>query len=105
VVYKVVGYDTCQESDSEIDFTGQGSMNVVGLIYAPHSLVRYGGSNYASLTMTGQTIAGCAKYIDVIDASDCKRFDLPAEYLLVKRVILIPGYHGACQHSAGVPLI
>jgi hypothetical protein len=62
VIYKVTGANTCKESDAEIDFTGQATMNVMGLVYAPYSLVRYGGSNSASLTMTGQTLAGCVKF-------------------------------------------
>jgi len=60
VVYKVMGANTCSQSDVEINFVGQGSMNVVGLVYVPDSLVRYGGNG--SLTMTGQTIAGCVKF-------------------------------------------
>jgi hypothetical protein len=60
LVYKVTGANTCHQNDVEIDFVGQGSMNVVGLVYAPFSLVRYGGNG--SLTMTGQTIAGCVKF-------------------------------------------
>jgi hypothetical protein len=60
LVYKVVGANTCGQSDVEIDFTGSSTMNVVGLVYAPLSLVRYGGNG--SLTMTGQTIAGCVKF-------------------------------------------
>jgi hypothetical protein len=62
VIYKVTGANSCDQNDDEIDFTGQASMTVMGLIYAPFSLVRYGGSNNASLTMEGQTIAGCVKF-------------------------------------------
>lgn len=60
VVYKLVGYDSCAQNDVEIDFTGQASKVLVGLVYAPHSLVRYGGNG--DLYMTGQTIAGCVKF-------------------------------------------
>jgi hypothetical protein len=60
VVYKLVGHDSCEQNDVEIDFTGQASKVVVGLVYAPHSLVRYGGEG--DLLMTGQTIAGCVKF-------------------------------------------
>ncbi len=60
VVYKLTGANTCLQKDVEIDFTGDSSMNVIGLVYAPYSLVRYGG--IGSLTMTGQTIAGCVKF-------------------------------------------
>ena len=35
-------------------------MRVIGLVYAPYSLVRYGGGG--SLFMEGQTIAGCVKF-------------------------------------------
>jgi Flp pilus assembly protein TadG len=62
VVYKLNGANTCSNSDHEIDFTGQANMTVTGLLYAPLSFVRYGGSQNASLTMEGQTIAGCVKF-------------------------------------------
>jgi hypothetical protein len=35
-------------------------MKITGLVYAPYSLVRYGGGG--SLIMTGQTIAACVKF-------------------------------------------
>ena len=60
LVYKVTGANTCGQNDVEIDFTGGSSMTVVGLIYAPYSLVRFGGNG--QLTMVGQTIAGCVKF-------------------------------------------
>ena len=60
VVYKLVGHDSCEQNDVEIDFTGQASKVVIGLVYAPHSLVRFGGNG--DLYMTGQTIAGCVKF-------------------------------------------
>ena len=60
VVYKVTGTNLCLDNAPDIVFTGNGSMNVVGLVYAPLSLVKYGGNG--SLTMTGQTIAGCVKF-------------------------------------------
>ena len=60
VIYKNVGYNSCDQNDVEIDFTGQASKVLVGLVYAPQSLVRYGGNG--DLFMTGQTIAGCVKF-------------------------------------------
>jgi hypothetical protein len=60
LIYKVTGANTCDQNDVEVDFTGGTSMNILGLVYAPYSLVRYGGNG--SLTMTGQTIAGCVKF-------------------------------------------
>jgi hypothetical protein len=60
LIYKPKGANTCSQNDDEIDFTGNSSMNVVGLVYAPESLVRYGGKG--NLVMTGQTIAGCVKF-------------------------------------------
>jgi Flp pilus assembly protein TadG len=60
LVYKVTGSNDCLANDSDIDFTGGSSMRVVGLIYAPYSLVRYGGGG--SLYLEGQTIAGCVKF-------------------------------------------
>jgi hypothetical protein len=60
LVYKPHGPDTCSQSDVDIDFTGNGYMDVVGTVYAPESLVRYGGGG--SMVMTGQTIAGCVKF-------------------------------------------
>ena len=60
VVYKLNGNNQCQNNAEEIKFVGNGEMVVIGLVYAPHSMVRYGGSG--SLLMTGQTIAGCVKF-------------------------------------------
>jgi hypothetical protein len=60
VIYKLVGENTCEQNDVEIDFTGQASKILIGLVYAPESLVRYGGNG--DLYMTGQTIAGCVKF-------------------------------------------
>ena len=60
VIYKVNGSNVCGNSAVDIDFTGGASMNVVGLIFAPYSTVKYGGGG--SLTMVGQTIAGCVKF-------------------------------------------
>ena len=62
LIYKVTGTNQCldNQQNTDIVFTGNSAMNVVGLIYAPYSLVKYGGSG--SLTMTGQTIAGCVKF-------------------------------------------
>jgi len=60
VVYKLVGHNSCEQNDVEIDFTGQASKVVTGLVYAPHSLVRYGGEG--NLVLVGQTIAGCVKF-------------------------------------------
>lgn len=60
VVYKLVGNNSCEMNDVEIDFTGQASKVVIGLVYAPQSLVRFGGQG--ALVMTGQTLAGCVKF-------------------------------------------
>jgi hypothetical protein len=60
VIYKLVGKDTCEQNDVEIDFTGQASKYLEGLVYAPESLVRYGGQG--DLIMVGQTIAGCVRF-------------------------------------------
>jgi Flp pilus assembly protein TadG len=60
VVYKVTGTNLCLDNAPEIVFTGNGSMNVHGLVYAPYSLVKYGGNG--NLNMAGQTIAGCVKF-------------------------------------------
>jgi hypothetical protein len=62
VIYKVTGANTCIDNvqNRDVDFTGSAAMTVIGLVYAPFSLVRYGGTG--SLTMTGQTIAGCVKF-------------------------------------------
>jgi Flp pilus assembly protein TadG len=60
VVYKLQGTNSCEQNDVEIDFTGQASKLLVGLVYVPRSLVRYGGNG--DLYMTGQTIAGCVKF-------------------------------------------
>ena len=59
VIYKVTGTNNCSNSDQDIIFNGQASMTVFGLIYAPYSMVIFSGSSSASLTMHGQTIAGC----------------------------------------------
>ena len=60
LVYKTTGTNTCGQNDVEIDFTGSSSMRVIGMIYAPYSLVRYGGNG--SLYLEGQTIAACVKF-------------------------------------------
>jgi Flp pilus assembly protein TadG len=60
VVYKVTGADTCEQNDVEIDFTGQANKDIEGLVYAPYSLIRYGGQG--NVYQVGQTIAGCVKF-------------------------------------------
>ncbi len=60
VIYKKYGYNTCEQNDVEIDFTGQAHKELVGTVYAPYSLIRYGGNG--DLTQIGQTIAGCVKF-------------------------------------------
>ncbi len=60
VIYKITGSNSCEQSDVEIDLTGGTSLNITGLIYAPYSLARYGGSG--SLTMTGQSLVACVKF-------------------------------------------
>jgi hypothetical protein len=60
IIYKPVGQNDCSASNKEIDLTGQGSMILNGLIYAPQSLARYGGSG--SLVLNGQSLVGCAKF-------------------------------------------
>ena len=60
IIYKPVGLNDCSASNKEIDLTGQGSMIVNGLIYAPQSLARYGGQG--SLVLNGQSLVGCAKF-------------------------------------------
>jgi hypothetical protein len=61
VVYKIAGTSSCEDvSGVEIDFTGQSQKIVTGLIYAPNSMVRYGGQG--GMTMVGQTIAACIKF-------------------------------------------
>ena len=60
VIYKITGSNSCEQSDVVIDLTGGTSLNVTGLIYAPYSLARYGGSG--SFTMTGQSLVACVKF-------------------------------------------
>lgn len=60
VIYKANGSGQCQNNAEEIKFVGNAQMVVIGLVYAPQSLVRYGGSG--NLIMTGQTIAACVKF-------------------------------------------
>lgn len=71
VIYKVVGTNECGQSqdDNDIKFTGGSTMYVEGMVYAPRSMVKYGGG--AALVMVGQTLAGCVKFngggsIDII---------------------------------------
>ncbi len=62
LIYKTSGNNDClnNQASDDIDFSGSASMNIIGLIYAPKSLMQYAGQG--NLTMTGQAIVGCVKF-------------------------------------------
>jgi hypothetical protein len=60
VIFKPYGNNNCANNAVEISFAGQAEMIVQGLIYAPQSLIEYGGNGH--LTMVGQALSGCVIY-------------------------------------------
>lgn len=57
--FKPNGPDDCNPNNSEINFSGQGTVIIRGLIWAPKSFMDYTGQG--NLYMSGQAIVGCGK--------------------------------------------